>query len=155
MDGAPTRDLRRHQINLKMQVDASRCAGCGHCLEVCPTGAIRLVDGVAAIDAPLCQGCQACLEACPNGAILAVEEVTEPVLAPAQPLSPPASQPVTRVLPVLGTALAFVGREIVPRVVAALLERGERERTEPLPASPSRSFLGQGRRWRWRRRGRH
>jgi len=152
-----------------MQVDEKRCTGCGHCLEVCPTGAIRLVDGVAVIETSLCQGCQACLEACPNGAILAVEEVTGDVPAPAPSRTPapaplrvpaparpanPGIRPAAGVLPVLGAALAFVGREVVPRVVAALLEKRERRRTEPLPASTSRPPVGQGRRWRWRRRGR-
>lgn len=152
-----------------MQVDEKRCTGCGRCLEVCPTGAIRLVDGVAAIEASLCWGCQACPEACPNGAILAVGEVTGNVPAPAPsrtpapaPLRVPAParpattgiRPLAGVPPVLGAALAFVGREIVPRVVAALLERQGRRRTEPLSASASRRPVGQGRRWRWRRRGR-
>lgn len=154
---------------LMMQVDEKRCTGCGRCLEVCPTGAIRLVDGVAAIDASLCRECQACLEACPNGAILAVEEVTEPVPAPAPSRTPapaplrvpaparpatPGIRPAGGVLPVLGAALAFVGREVVPRVVAALLEKRERRRTKLATAGASPRSIGGGRRWRWRRRGR-
>jgi len=152
---------------LMMQVDEKRCTGCGHCLEVCPTGAIRLVDGVAAIDASLCRECQACLEACPNGAILAVEEVTEPVPAPAPSRTPaplrvpaptrpatPGIRPAAGVLPVLGAALAFVGREVVPRVVATLLEKRERRRTKLATAGASPRSIGGGRRYRWRRRGR-
>ena len=99
-----------------MQVDEKRCTGCGRCLDVCPTGAMRLVDGVAAIDTSLCRECQACLEACPNGAILAVEEVTELAPAPASSwaLATPGTRPAAGVLPVLGAALAFVGQEVVP-----------------------------------------
>jgi len=139
---------------LMMQVDEKRCTGCGNCLQACPTGAIRLVDGVATIDASLCRECQACLEACPNGAILAVEEVTEPVPALAPSRTPTPSRPAAGVLPVLGAALAFVGREVVPRVVATLLEKREQRRTKLATAGASPRSIGGGRRYRWRRRGR-
>lgn len=156
---------------LMMQVDRNRCTGCGRCLEVCPTGAIRLADGVATVEASLCRGCQACLEACPTGAIFAVEEVTGLVPAPAPAPTPvpaplrvpaptrpaaPGLRPAAGVLPVVGAALAFVGREVVPRVVAALLERWERRRTESSVARAARRPAGSGRRYRWRlrRRGR-
>ncbi len=151
-----------------VQVDRRRCTGCGRCLEACPTGAIRLVDGVAAIEVSLCRGCQACLEACPNGAILAVGEVIGEAPAPVPsrtpapaPLRVPAPAPATAgirpaagVLPVLGAALAFVGREIVPRVVAALLEGRERRRSALALAGRPRRSIGQGRRYRWRLRRR-
>jgi len=137
-----------------MQVDEKLCTGCGRCLEVCPTGAIRLVKGVAAIEASLCRECQACLEACPNGAILAVEEVREPVPAPARPVTT-GTRPSAGILSTLGSALAFVGREVLPRVVDMLLEQQEGQRTGPFPTGIPRSSVGgQGRRWRWRRRGR-
>lgn len=151
-----------------MQVDRNRCTGCGRCLEACPTGAIRLADGVATVEASLCRGCQACLEACPTGAIFAVEEVTGSVPAPASaptpapaPLRVPAParpaaglRPAAGILPVVGAALAFVGREIVPRVVATLLERQERWRTESAIARAARRPAGSGRRYRWRLRRR-
>jgi Fe-S-cluster-containing hydrogenase component 2 len=141
-------------MNLKMQVDASRCTGCGNCLQACPTGAIRLVDGVATIDASLCRECQACLEACPNGAILAVEEVTEPVPALAPSRTPAPSRPAAGVLPMLGATLAFMGQEVVPKVIDMLLEQRRRQQMQPFPTATSSPLLSQGRRWRWRRRGR-
>lgn len=133
---------------LIMQVDQKRCTGCGHCLEVCPTGAIRLVGGVAVIEESICQGCLACLKACPNGAILAVEEVPAevPAPAPSQTSAPP--RPAAKVLPLLGTALAFLGREIVPQVMAALLEKQSRRGAKPAMTGLLRRY-----RWRLRRRG--
>jgi len=40
-------------------VDEERCTGCGLCVEACPTGAIRLVDGVAQVEQGLCRECEA------------------------------------------------------------------------------------------------
>ena len=51
-------------------IDTERCDGCGACVEVCPTGALYLVAGKAAMDGTLCRQCEACLTACPNGAII-------------------------------------------------------------------------------------
>ena len=58
-------------------VDTAHCTGCGVCVEVCPTGAIRLVDGetgrYAEVRQSECRGCEVCVEACPEGAISRVE----------------------------------------------------------------------------------
>ena len=152
-------------------VDEARCTGCGLCTDVCPTGAISVVDGVARVEQSLCRECEECLSACPNGALLALREPTvaekpAPVRAPAPtpiPVRPvaPAPRPNTGVWPWLGAALGFVGREVVPRVVAFL---GNREQGQPGPALSSRAAgvpgranyggRGGGRRARRRRRGR-
>jgi NAD-dependent dihydropyrimidine dehydrogenase PreA subunit len=50
-------------------VETARCTGCGACVEVCPAGAIALMDGKACIDEEACTGCGACVDACPEGAI--------------------------------------------------------------------------------------
>ncbi|WP_087005829.1 ferredoxin-type protein NapF [Rhizobium sullae] len=44
------------------------CTGCGKCAERCPTGIIRLVDGLPSIDFTLgeCTFCGACKAACPE-----------------------------------------------------------------------------------------
>lgn len=53
------------------------CRGCGFCVEVCPFGAIELVDvnrmgnmvRVAEVNAALCKGCGSCAAACLSGAV--------------------------------------------------------------------------------------
>jgi ferredoxin len=49
-------------------VNAEKCAGCGICQDICPTGAVSLEE-VARIDSKRCTGCGRCVEACPQGAL--------------------------------------------------------------------------------------
>ena len=127
-----------------LRVDNERCTGCGACLDACPAGAIQLVDGIAAISADLCQECEACVMACPQGAIQPLEEHVpvvegEVVALPERQIV--VQQPVAAVTPSvsrpwlsnLGMALAFMGREIVPKVTAYLLEAWERRQATTTP----------------------
>ena len=57
------------------EIDASRCNGCGRCLEACPQNAIYLVDGLANIDRERCTNCGVCETVCKRGAILSVADV--------------------------------------------------------------------------------
>ncbi|MDD6180688.1 MAG: ATP-binding protein [Desulfovibrionaceae bacterium] len=51
-------------------IDATRCAGCGRCLELCRFEAIRPGStGLPQIDAGACEGCGVCVRLCPEGAI--------------------------------------------------------------------------------------
>lgn len=58
-------------------VDESMCRGCGFCVEICPFGAIELVEVnrmgwpvmVARVNDALCKGCGACAAACLSGTI--------------------------------------------------------------------------------------
>ena len=52
-----------------LKVDENVCYGCTHCMNVCPTGAIRIRDGVAAIQDDWCVDCGGCMRACPVDAI--------------------------------------------------------------------------------------
>ena len=61
-------DERREAPARTLQVNAGACMGCGYCEDVCPTGAIRVID-VAQIDPKLCVGCGCCAGRCPMGAI--------------------------------------------------------------------------------------
>jgi len=49
-------------------VNQEKCTGCGTCIDVCPTDAIRIRDGKAVIDMA-CVDCGACPRVCPEGAI--------------------------------------------------------------------------------------
>jgi heterodisulfide reductase subunit A1 len=49
-------------------VDPDKCTGCGECLRLCSTGAIRM-DGRVEIDPLSCTGTGECISACPAGAI--------------------------------------------------------------------------------------
>jgi heterodisulfide reductase subunit A len=48
------------------------CIGCAVCVNVCPQGAVRLVDGDrphAVVDQASCRGCGICAAECPAGAM--------------------------------------------------------------------------------------
>ena len=63
------------------QVDISKCSGCGTCINICPYGALSLVEKnlrensvkvtrtVCEVNSALCQGCGDCAAACRSGAL--------------------------------------------------------------------------------------
>ena len=159
-----------------IQVEQALCTGCGVCVETCPKSAISLYNGKALVDAALCDGCGACVEACPRGALSRVAQpVIEKTREPSLPavIEPPlevfpAGQkslaPWRRVvLPAVGGALSWVGREIVPRlaplavdVLDATLERRRHLKPDTRPGqsvTTARERPRRGRRRRHRRRG--
>lgn len=150
-----------------LTIEVHRCDGCGDCVGVCPEGAIQLVGGLAQIDLELCTECEACVEACPSGAIkvarpLAVREpVTERAAVPSVRLAPEAIQvrlrtaPVplrTRLAPLMGSALSFLGRQIVPRLAPHLVSALDRRLSEQAGlATRARGLRGRRRRGGGRR----
>ena len=50
------------------------CYGLGSCVNVCPQGAIRIIDGVASVNRLKCVGCGLCVKACPMKLIELVPE---------------------------------------------------------------------------------
>ncbi len=54
----------KHSVSL----DVSKCKGCTHCLQRCPTEAIRVRDGQAAISSQKCIDCGECIRVCPYNA---------------------------------------------------------------------------------------
>lgn len=52
--------------------DEDRCTHCGHCVVVCPTGALRIDDTdtqIVVFDADRCIACELCVPACPPRAM--------------------------------------------------------------------------------------
>ena len=49
-------------------LDSAKCNGCVNCMKKCPTEAIRVRGGKAAIMYERCIGCGECVRACPNNA---------------------------------------------------------------------------------------
>jgi ferredoxin len=139
-----------------ININQADCSGCGLCVETCPRGAIRLVNGNARIDQSRCDDCGACLDVCPNGAIVRHEPARE--IVPASPIEiAPVSPALQRsgALAVMGGALAYVGTEILPHVLPLVLDVLEqRAASRAIRAQPSTPSRGRGMRARSQRRGR-
>ena len=135
-----------------LTIELDRCDGCGACVEVCPEGAISLVDGVARIDSGSCTECEACVQACPTGAI----KVARPIAVREEPAAAVAERPRPSTLATLaGATLSFIGSQLLPRAADAIvnaLDRGlsEKPADESREAAPTTEKRG-GR--RQRRRG--
>ncbi|MDD5675229.1 MAG: 4Fe-4S binding protein [Chitinivibrionales bacterium] len=57
-----------------IEIDESKCSGCGKCIPNCPEGALQIIDGKARlVSDPTCDGLGACLGHCPEGAIAIVK----------------------------------------------------------------------------------
>lgn len=63
---------------ITVSIDGARClnnrhdsAGCRRCVDVCPTAAIALGNGVPTVDAAACVRCGACAPVCPTDAVTA------------------------------------------------------------------------------------
>lgn len=118
------------------------CNGCGECVSVCPTGAMILQNNHAFIDQELCQGCDVCVDTCPQGAIL-VRESTQigsevikiPSAAPLEFIEV-SEQPLltslqNTVLPAIGSALLWMGREVLPRLANVAIDYLDRQIRSP------------------------
>jgi NAD-dependent dihydropyrimidine dehydrogenase PreA subunit len=116
-------------------INLEHCDGCGACMEVCPEGALYLVDNKATVDTSLCRECEACIAACPVEAIAITSQAATPKVEPVRAPVPLPEPEVIRVkaepapvslrpgvLPVVGAALSWAGREIVPRLADYLLD---------------------------------
>ena len=57
-----------------IEIDDSKCTGCGQCIITCAEGALALVDGKARlVNDVYCDGLGACLGECPEGALNIIE----------------------------------------------------------------------------------
>ncbi len=51
------------------KVNREKCVGCQQCIDVCPMGAISIVNSKARIDGDNCRECGNCAQVCPENAI--------------------------------------------------------------------------------------
>lgn len=56
------------------------CTDCRRCVTACPTGAVRVRDGVPTVLRHLCIDCASCIAACPSGALAVAGAETAPAL---------------------------------------------------------------------------
>jgi len=65
--------LRQHRT-VGLEIDESRCVGCGLCRKVCEMGIPEIIGEKAQHVSPECMRCPACMEACPKGAIRLIDK---------------------------------------------------------------------------------
>lgn len=57
-----------------IEIDESKCTGCGNCVTGCAEGALQIVDGKAKlVNEVFCDGLGACIGTCPTGALKIIE----------------------------------------------------------------------------------
>jgi heterodisulfide reductase subunit A len=66
---------------LTARVIEELCTGCGSCETTCPSGAIKISDGIAVVTAAECGGCGVCAAGCVRGAVTVANSTDEQVLA--------------------------------------------------------------------------
>lgn len=109
--------------NQTVWVDEERCTGCGACVEVCPVGAIALLDGRARVDDELCTGCQVCVDACPQDAI---QPLVHGEIVSAQERPVPSVQQGRPLAEAAGVAIAAASVGVLARVTGALVRAAGR-----------------------------
>ncbi|XHH09119.1 MAG: DUF362 domain-containing protein [Candidatus Bathyarchaeia archaeon] len=65
--------LRQHRT-VKLEIDQSKCNGCGKCKTACPFDVPEIIEGKARNTAPVCMRCPVCKAECPMEAISFVNQ---------------------------------------------------------------------------------
>jgi uncharacterized Fe-S center protein len=60
--------LRQHRT-VGLEIDTSKCVGCGKCKEICELDLPEIIEGKARNTSPLCMRCPMCISECPMSAI--------------------------------------------------------------------------------------
>jgi hypothetical protein len=60
--------IRQHRT-VGLEIDTSKCVGCGKCKETCPTNLPEIIEGKARNTSSSCMRCPLCIGACPMEAI--------------------------------------------------------------------------------------
>jgi uncharacterized Fe-S center protein len=65
--------LRQHRT-VGIEIDTSKCIGCGKCKETCPLDLPEIIEGKARNTSQLCMRCPMCINACPMDAIKFIDK---------------------------------------------------------------------------------
>ena len=132
-----------------IQINQQQCNGCARCLDVCPEGAIYLVDDRAQIDQSRCTGCGDCIEECPTAAIY--RDATEITTPPGVKVQPRESTLLTAIKSVVVT----VGTTLLPVIISKIGEALNTKLENKTPQAPSGNKPGRasGKQVRRRYRG--
>ena len=65
--------LRQHRT-VGIQIDTSKCTGCGKCKDACPLNIPEIIEGKARNTSKECMRCPMCIDACPMDAISYVDK---------------------------------------------------------------------------------
>ena len=67
----------------QLSFDEDRCTHCLHCVDVCNTGALEVVDERLVVHHDLCDGCGGCVDRCPYDALAVIggEKTVDQVIA--------------------------------------------------------------------------
>jgi Fe-S-cluster-containing hydrogenase component 2 len=67
--------VHRRDIRTDFPAVCTNCVSCGDdcCVNACPVGAIKVVDGIVTVDEEECTACGTCVEVCPFG-VMRMEE---------------------------------------------------------------------------------
>ncbi len=129
-----------------VQINESKCDGCGLCVPACEEGAIRIVNGKAKLVSDrLCDGLGACLGHCPRGAITierrAAEEFDEAAVHAAQAAAAPPSHQTLQTLASERPAATHLHGGGCPGSRLVRFQRDSEPAPATSPATPQRAEL--------------
>lgn len=69
----PAGKLRQHRT-IGIEIDTSKCVGCGKCKEACPLDLPEIIEGKARNTSSKCMRCPMCIDACPLNAVSYIDK---------------------------------------------------------------------------------
>jgi NAD-dependent dihydropyrimidine dehydrogenase PreA subunit len=68
---SPISDKKKEKRDAKgyPHINTELCTGCALCVDICPAGALHMLDGHAQVNISSCRQCRICVKECPAGAI--------------------------------------------------------------------------------------